>query len=94
MSDSSPATVVERFRARRTLAAAVIGGWALMAAAAAFVGFPEAHAPLLGKVYVGVLLGSMVPLLWKWRCPKCNKYLGGAWSAKFCPGCGVKFTAE
>ena len=45
----------------------------------------------------GVLLFAMIAAavafsLINWRCPKCNKYLGKAWSPKFCPSCGFQLS--
>ena len=45
-----------------------------------------------GPVGVAALLGILVALIYKWRCPACNGYLGRAFSPKYCPKCGVELS--
>ncbi|MFP2903539.1 hypothetical protein ACLESD_00380 [Pyxidicoccus sp. 3LFB2] len=56
--------------------------------------WPEEYAGMAFKLITVVLVAWIIPVFWKWRCPRCSKYLGGALAAKFCPGCGVPFTAQ
>ncbi|MFY1828473.1 hypothetical protein ACN47A_21290 [Myxococcus fulvus] len=84
--------VAARFRARRRiLNGAIVVTTGLLSLS--FLPWPEEHAPLLGKLLMGAIVVTVVPVLLVWRCPRCNKYLGGAASARACPTCGVPFVA-
>ena len=45
------------------------------------------------EVFGGSLLAVVAGLLAfsfkNWRCPACNRYLGKAWSPRFCASCGA-----
>lgn len=55
------------------------------------IGLTEAAA---GKAFFGLVVGALLFSFKNWRCPACDAYLGRSVGHKFCPKCGVKFTAE
>lgn len=98
-ADSAPAipavdpTIVSKFRTRRRLLTAAVAVWILLGAAVYFNPWAEQHDSLVFNVSVIVGIAWMIVVLWKWRCPKCHRYLAGNYEPKFCPGCGVRLLA-
>ncbi|NTX01945.1 hypothetical protein [Myxococcus sp. CA040A] len=60
--------VAARFRARRRiLNDAIVLTTRLLSLS--FLPWPEEHAPLLGKLLMGAMAVTVVPMLLVWRCP-------------------------
>lgn len=53
----------------------------------AVLGIPMAIA---GPAAIVIILVGFAFSFYNWRCPACNKYLGKAFSHKFCAKCGVE----
>jgi hypothetical protein len=69
-----------------------IATWLVLLVVFYFDPWPENGSLMVDVLMALGIVGTGV-MLWRWRCPKCNKYLGGAYNPKFCPACGVRLVA-
>ncbi|MFP2903540.1 hypothetical protein ACLESD_00385 [Pyxidicoccus sp. 3LFB2] len=86
-------SIAAQVQSRRRFVSVIVYAWMALVVLSYVSPWPEKYGDLAYKVTTGVMLASMIPLFWKWRCPRCNKFLGGAANPKFCAGCGVPFVA-
>jgi hypothetical protein len=90
------AELKRRFRIAVTLPAASLLAWIVVAALYAhrdgstLLGVPLAWA-IEGGLVLAAVVGTALSIRY-WRCPACDKYMGGALFMSHCPRCGVRLS--
>jgi len=87
----------EEFAKRKKRQWAVAGLVLLMAAPVIYMRVTDKTLDLpvpvavIGPLFAGLVLATLIFSFWNWRCPACKKYLGRSAGPAYCPKCGVAF---